>query len=306
MKRHLFKEKFEERLFMTIIYASLTLLVLISLYPVIYVLSASFSSADAISSGSVILWPVKFSTKAYDYVFHYKDIWIGYGNSLFYTIVGTAINLAATLPCAYALSRRDMPGRGFIMVLFLITNYFSGGMIPAYMNLYDLGLLNTRWSLLLPGMVSVFNLIVARTYFASSIPWELHEAAFIDGCNDAKTFVKIILPLSKPIIGVQVLYYAVAHWNSYFQAMIYLEDRNLMPLQVFLREILAEGEFSAAALQSGGSFSIEEMSAMIQQTETATVVKYAMIVVSTLPIMILFPLVQKYFEKGIMIGAVKG
>ncbi len=306
MKRHLFKEKFEERLFMTIIYASLTLLVLISLYPVIYVLSASFSSADAISSGSVILWPVKFSAKAYDYVFHYKDIWIGYGNSLFYTIVGTAINLAATLPCAYALSRRDMPGRGFIMVLFLITNYFSGGMIPAYMNLYDLGLLNTRWSLLLPGMVSVFNLIVARTYFASSIPWELHEAAFIDGCNDAKTFVKIILPLSKPIIGVQVLYYAVAHWNSYFQAMIYLEDRNLMPLQVFLREILAEGEFSAAALQSGGSFSIEEMSAMIQQTETATVVKYAMIVVSTLPIMILFPLVQKYFEKGIMIGAVKG
>lgn len=306
MKRHLFKEKFQDRLFMTIIYASLTLLVLISLYPVIYVLSASFSSADAISSGSVILWPVKFSAKAYDYVFHYKDIWIGYGNSLFYTIVGTVINLAATLPCAYALSRRDMPGRGFIMVLFLITNYFSGGMIPAYMNLYDLGLLNTRWSLLLPGMVSVFNLIVARTYFASSIPWELHEAAFIDGCNDAKTFVKIILPLSKPIIGVQVLYYAVAHWNSYFQAMIYLEDRNLMPLQVFLREILAEGEFSAAALQSGGSFSIEEMSAMIQQTETATVVKYAMIVVSTLPIMILFPLVQKYFEKGIMIGAVKG
>ena len=306
MKRHLFKEKFEDRLFMTIIYASLTLLVLISLYPVIYVLSASFSSADAISSGSVILWPVKFSAKAYDYVFHYKDIWIGYGNSLFYTIVGTVINLAATLPCAYALSRRDMPGRGFIMVLFLITNYFSGGMIPAYMNLYDLGLLNTRWALLLPGMVSVFNLIVARTYFASSIPWELHEAAFIDGCNDAKTFVKIILPLSKPLIGVQVLYYAVAHWNSYFQAMIYLEDRNLMPLQVFLREILAEGEFSAAALQSGGSFSIEEMSAMIQQTETATVVKYAMIVVSTVPIMILFPFVQKYFEKGVMIGAVKG
>ena len=306
MKLQSFKEKFQDRMFMTVVYVSLTLLVLVSLYPVIYVLSASFSSADAISSGSVILWPVKFSTKAYDYVFHYKDIWVGYGNSLFYTIVGTAINLAATLPCAYALSRKDMPGRGLIMVLFLITNYFSGGMIPAYMNLFDLGLLNTRWALLLPGMVSVFNLIVARTYFASSIPWELHEAAFIDGCNDAKTFVKIILPLSKPLIGVQVLYYAVAHWNSYFQAMIYLEDRNLMPLQVFLREILAEGEFSAAALQSGGSFSIEEMSAMIQQTETATVVKYAMIVVSTVPIMILFPFVQKYFEKGIMIGAVKG
>lgn len=306
MKREKFKENFMDNLTMTIVYISLGFLFLSSLYPIIYVISASFSSADAISSGSVVLWPVKFTTMAYDYVIHYKDVWVGYANSIFYTVVGTAINLAATLPCAYALSRRDMPGRGFIMLLFLITNYFSGGMIPAYMNLYDLGMLNTRWALLLPGMVSVFNLIVARTYFASSIPWELHEAAFVDGCNDAKIFVKIILPLSKPIIGVQLLYYAVARWNSYFQAMIYLEDRDLMPLQVFLREILAEGEFAATALQEGGSFSIEQMQAMIQQTETAEVVKYAMIVVATLPMMILFPFVQKYFEKGVMIGAVKG
>lgn len=306
MKREKFKENFMDNLTMTIVYISLGFLFLSSLYPIIYVISASFSSADAISSGSVVLWPVKFTTMAYDYVIHYKDVWVGYANSIFYTVVGTAINLAATLPCAYALSRRDMPGRGFIMLLFLITNYFSGGMIPAYMNLYDLGMLNTRWALLLPGMVSVFNLIVARTYFASSIPWELHEAAFVDGCNDAKIFVKIILPLSKPLIGVQLLYYAVARWNSYFQAMIYLEDRDLMPLQVFLREILAEGEFAATALQEGGSFSIEQMQAMIQQTETAEVVKYAMIVVATLPMMILFPFVQKYFEKGVMIGAVKG
>lgn len=306
MKLEKFKENFMDNLTMTIVYISLGFLFLSSLYPIIYVISASFSSADAISSGSVVLWPVKFTTMAYDYVIHYKDVWVGYANSIFYTVVGTAINLVATLPCAYALSRRDMPGRGFIMLLFLITNYFSGGMIPAYMNLYDLGMLNTRWALLLPGMVSVFNLIVARTYFASSIPWELHEAAFVDGCNDAKIFVKIILPLSKPLIGVQLLYYAVARWNSYFQAMIYLEDRDLMPLQVFLREILAEGEFAATALQEGGSFSIEQMQAMIQQTETAEVVKYAMIVVATLPMMILFPFVQKYFEKGVMIGAVKG
>ena len=306
MKLERLKENFKDHLLMVIVYVSLGLLFLFSLYPIIFVISASLSSADAIASGSVVLWPVKFTTMAYDYVLHYKDIWVGYANSLFYTIVGTAINLAATLPCAYALSRRDMPGRGFIMLLFLITNYFSGGMIPAYMNLYDLGMLNTRWALLLPGMVSVFNLIVARTYFASSIPWELHEAAFMDGCNDAKIFVKIILPLSKPLIGVQLLYYAVARWNSYFQAMIYLEDRDLMPLQVFLREILAEGEFAATALQEGGSFSIEQMEAMIQQTETASVVKYAMIVVATLPMMILFPFVQKYFEKGVMIGAVKG
>lgn len=306
MKRVRLKENFKDRLLMTIIYISLGLLFFASLYPVIYVVSASFSSADAIATGSVVLLPKEFSLMAYDYVIHYKDIWVGYANTIFYTVVGTAINLAATLPCAYALSRKDMPGRGFIMILFLITNYFSGGMIPAYMNLHDLGLLNTRWALLLPGAVSVFNLIVARTYFASSIPWELHEAAFMDGGNDAKIFVSIILPLSKPLIGVQFLYYAVAHWNNYFHAMIYLEDRELMPLQVFLKEILAEGEFAATALQEGGSFSIDQMAAMIQQTETAAVVKYAMIVVSTLPIMILFPFLQKYFEKGIMIGAVKG
>lgn len=306
MKRVKLKENFNDHLMMTVVYITLGFLFLTALYPIVYVISASFSSADSISSGSVVLLPVKFTTMAYDYVFHYKEIWVGYANSIFYTVVGTAINLFATLPCAYALSRKDMPGRGLIMILFLITNYFSGGMIPAYINMYDLGLLNTRWALLLPGAVSVFNLIVARTYFSSSIPWELHEAAFIDGCGDAKIFAKIILPLSKPLIGVQVLYYAVAHWNSYFNAMIYLEDRSLMPLQVFLREILAEGEFAASALQEGGSFSIEQMEAMIQQTETATVVKYAMIVVSTLPMMILFPFVQKYFEKGVMIGAVKG
>ncbi len=306
MKRVKLKENFNDHLMMTVVYITLGFLFLTALYPIVYVISASFSSADAISSGSVVLLPVKFTTMAYDYVFHYKEIWVGYANSIFYTVVGTAINLAATLPCAYALSRKDMPGRGLIMILFLITNYFSGGMIPAYINMYDLGLLNTRWALLLPGAVSVFNLIIARTYFSSSIPWELHEAAFIDGCSDAKIFAKIILPLSKPLIGVQVLYYAVAHWNSYFNAMIYLEDRSLMPLQVFLREILAEGEFAASALQEGGSFSIEQMEAMIQQTETATVVKYAMIVVSTLPIMILFPFIQKYFEKGVMIGAIKG
>lgn len=278
----------------------------IALYPLIYVISASISSPDAVASGRMILWPVDITWKGYQYILQYGDIWTGYANTLFYTLVGTSINLIVTLPCAYGLSRRDVPFRGLVMTLFLITMYISGGLIPGYINLSEMHMINTRWVLLLPGAVSTYNLIVARTFFANTIPWELHEAAFLDGCSNIRLFLKIVLPLSAPIVVVMTLYYGVAHWNSYFNAMIYLSDRSKYPLQVFLREILTKGQFAADAIQSGASFTEEEMIAMMKETETANLIKYCVIIVSTVPMMILYPFLQRFFTKGVMIGAVKG
>lgn len=278
----------------------------ITLYPLIYVISASISSPDAVASGRMILWPVDITWKGYQYILQYGDIWTGYANTLFYTLVGTSINLIVTLPCAYGLSRRDVPFRGLVMTLFLITMYISGGLIPGYINLSEMHMINTRWVLLLPGAVSTYNLIVARTFFSNTIPWELHEAAFLDGCSNIRLFLKIVLPLSAPIVVVMTLYYGVAHWNSYFSAMIYLSDRSKYPLQVFLREILTKGQFAADAIQSGASFTEEEMIAMMKETETANLIKYCVIIVSTVPMMILYPFLQRFFTKGVMIGAVKG
>ena len=278
----------------------------ITLYPLIYVISASISSPDAVASGRMILWPVDIPWKGYQYILQYGDIWTGYANTLFYTLVGTSINLSVTLPCAYGLSRRDVPFRGLVMTLFLITMYISGGLIPGYINLSEMHMINTRWVLLLPGAVSTYNLIVARTFFANTIPWELHEAAFLDGCSNIRLFLKIVLPLSAPIVVVMTLYYGVAHWNSYFNAMIYLSDRSKYPLQVFLREILTKGQFAAEAIKSGAAFSEEEMIAMMKETETANLIKYCVIIVSTVPMMILYPFLQRFFAKGVMIGAVKG
>ena len=278
----------------------------ITLYPLIYVISASISSPDAVASGRMILWPVDITWKGYQYILQYGDIWTGYANTLFYTLVGTSINLIVTLPCAYGLSRRDVPFRGLVMTLFLITMYISGGLIPGYINLSEMHMINTRWVLLLPGAVSTYNLIVARTFFANTIPWELHEAAFLDGCSNFRLFLKIVLPLSAPIVVVMTLYYGVAHWNSYFNAMIYLSDRSKYPLQVFLREILTKGQFAQDAIKSGAIFSEEEMIAMMKETETANQIKYCVIIVSTIPMMVLYPFLQRFFTKGVMIGAVKG
>ena len=216
------------------------------------------------------------------------------------------MNLALTIPCAYALSRRDCPFRGVILTLFMITMYFGGGLIPGYLNIKDFGLLNTRTVMLISGAVTTYNLIIARTFFANTIPWELHEAAFLDGCSDMRVLVKIVLPLSAPIIVVLTLYYGVAHWNSYFNAMIYLSDRSKYPLQVFLREILTIGKFAESAFESGVDMSAEEALALMKQVETSNMIKYAVIVASTVPMMIIYPWVQKYFAKGVMIGSVKG
>ena len=295
-----------DRIFTVINAAILILIFIITLYPLIYVVSASISSPDAVASGKMLLWPVDVTLDGYKYILKYNDIWLGYANTIFYTVVGTIVNLFFTLTCAYATSRRDMVGRNVIMTLFLITMYFSGGTIPTYLNWLEFGLVNTRTIMLLNGAVSAYNLIVARTFFANSIPWDLHEAAFLDGCSNIRLFLKIVLPLSAPIVVVMTLYYGVAHWNSYFNAMIYLSDRSKYPLQVFLREILTKGQFAADAIQSGASFTEEEMIAMMKETETANLIKYCVIIVSTVPMMILYPFLQRFVTTGVMIGAVKG
>lgn len=277
-----------------------------TLYPILFVLSASFSDPTAVSTGKMILFPIDPTFQGYEFILQYKEIWTGYGNTLFYTIVGTMWNLFLTLPCAYALSRRDMGSRGVIMAIFMVTMYFSGGLIPGYLNMRDLGLLDSRIGLVLNTSISVYNLIVARTFFANSIPWELHEASFLDGCTDFRIFLKIVLPLSSPIIAVLTLYYGVGHWNAYFNALIYIQDRAKYPLQVFLREILVQGKFAEQLLQSGISLSQEDIAELYKQSKTADMIKYGVIVISTLPMMIIYPWMQKFFAKGVMIGSVKG
>ena len=304
--KKLSKTKINNGIFNAVIYILLLLLAVIMLYPLIFVLSASFSDPKAVAGGEMLLLPVKPSLEGYRYLMQYKEIWVGYGNTIFYMIAGTLLNLAATLPCAYAMSRKDLKGRKHLMIYFMITMYFSGGMIPGYLNIKSLGLMDTRGVILINGLVSTFNLIVARTYFMTSIPWEIQEAAVIDGCNDFQIFGKIIFPLSKAITVVMTLYYGVGRWNSYFVEMIYLKDRNKFPLQLFLREILTKSTFAKTAMADGMSFSAEQMMALIKQADTANMIKYGVIVLSALPMLIIYPFLQKYFEQGVMIGSVKG
>lgn len=276
----------------------LTCFFLIVLYPCIFVLSASFSSGSAVQAGKVWLFPVDFSLQGYELVFNTSSIWVGFKNSLFYTVVGTAINVSITMVCAYCLSRPDLPGRNGLSLFFAFTMFFAGGLIPNYLLLQKLGMINTRWAILIPGAMTAYNMIVARTFISSNIPRELMEAAQIDGCSDIRYFTDIVLPLSKAVIAVLVLFYGVAHWNSYFNALIYLHDRSLFPLTLFLREILAMGEIDPTAITD------PDLQAMIEQY--AAVIKYALIVVSMVPIMVIYPFVQKHFVKGVMIGSVKG
>ncbi len=301
------KMSLNDRLFVCCNYLILGLILVITLYPLIFVVSASVSDPVAVTSGDVILLPVGFTLDGYKYIMQYQDIFTGYANTILYTVGGTLLNLAVTLPCAYALSRKDLPGRGILMKIFIVTMYFSGGLIPMYLNIRDFHLLDTRLYMMLGGLVSVYNLIVSRTFFAS-ISWELHEAAMIDGCSDFKIFAKLVLPLSKPVIVVMALYYGVGHWNEYFNAMIYLSDRGKYPLQLILREILIQSKIASTILEGAGGAGLDagSMQAMMQQADLMNLIKYGVIVVSTLPMLIVFPWLQKYFEKGVMIGSVKG
>lgn len=287
----------KDRLFYIICYSVVTILVIAVLYPMIYIISASFSSGNAVATGKVWLWPVEFTLDGYKAVLKYKDIWIGYRNSIFYTVAGTCINICMTLICAYPLARKNLRGNSKIMLLFTFTMLFNGGMIPNYILISKLKLMNTAWAILLPGAMSVYNMIVARTFIQSNIPNELLESAKIDGCDDFRFFFKIVLPLSKAIIAVLGIWYAVGHWNSYFNAFMYLNDKSKYPLQIFLREVLVLGELKSDMVDAEAASAILNLKYLL---------KYATIVVSTAPLYVIYPFVQKYFVKGVMIGSVKG
>jgi multiple sugar transport system permease protein/putative aldouronate transport system permease protein len=271
---------------------------LMVIYPIAYVFSASLSSPVAVISNKVFLWPVDFSLEGYKAVFKEIKVWTGYANTVYYTIVGTLINLILSVLCAYPLSRKDFIGRDIFMFIITFTMIFHGGMLPTYLTVKRLGLINTRWALLLPGAISVYNVIVMRTYYRTNISDDLLEAAFLDGCSNTKFLLRIVIPLSMPITAVMVLFYAVGHWNTYFNAFIYLSNRALFPLQIFLREILVMNQISSELVYDAS------MAAASQGL--ADLLKFSLIIVASLPIWCVYPFVQKYFVKGIMVGAIKG
>ena len=293
------KNSLQDRIVLAIIYVIVFTVVFFILYPLIFVVSSSFSDPVAVASGEVWLLPVRFTLEAYKHVFQEKEIITGYLNTIYYTVVGTLINLVVTIPCGYALSKNTLPGRNFLMGFFMFTMYFSGGMIPTYLLVQKLDLYNTRAILLIMGAFSVYNCIICRTFF-SAIPKELEEAAIIDGCSPYRCFLQVVLPTSKALLGVMVLYFAIAHWNSYFNAMMYINKQEYKPLQLILRKILIEAKNLSSMLDGGGEEYIAEMYRLSQ------LLKYAVIVVSSVPVMILYPFLQKYFAKGVLIGSVKG
>lgn len=278
------------------VYVIAAILFVIVLYPILFVISASFSEPSAVISGKMVLWPVGFTFKAYIEVLHNQDVWIGYRNTLFYTALGTVINLIMTTAAAYPLSRRDLPGRNIIMFAITFTMFFQGGLIPTFLIVKDLHMVNTFWALILPAAITTYNLIVMRTYFQTNIPWEMQEAAMIDGCSNIRLLWHIILPLSKPIMAVMVLFYSVFHWNAYFNALIYLRDRELYPLQIILREILVSNQ----------SALMDNSTSMVDSLMLAETMKYALIMIASIPVLVLYPFAQKHFVKGVMIGSVKG
>ena len=267
-------------------------------YPLWYIVVMSFDGD--IYNTALRLLPSKFSLNGYKAVFSYSKVWMGYANSLYYMVAGTLINMAVTICAAYPLSRRDIRGRRFFNLLFVFTMYFSGGMIPGYLLVSSLGMIDTTWAMLIPGAMSVYNMIVMRTYFESSIPGELREAASIDGCNNMVFLFRIVLPLSTPILAVIGMFYAVGHWNSYFNALLYLNDGDRYPLQMIIREILVINSVDSSSMSD---FDPEVASQMLERMQ---IMRYSLVVVASLPMLVIFPFVQKYFVKGMMIGAVKG
>lgn len=287
-----------DKVFIILVYVLLSAVMLIVLYPLIYIISASFSDPQAVVSGKVILWPVDVTLRGYKAVFKNPKIITGFINSFIYMGVGTVVNLIMTMLCAYPLSRKEFTARNKIAALFVFTMYFSGGLMPTYMVVNKLGLINTRWAMIIPSAMSTYNMIIARTYMVNSIPDELYEAAQIDGCSPFKYLLKVIVPLSKPILAVLALYYGITKWNNYFDAMLYINDASLQPLTIVLREILIQNQIDPTMLTDAAALS--KLQGM------AELLKYAVIVVASVPVLAIYPFVQKYFVKGVAIGAVKG
>ncbi|MFD0693560.1 carbohydrate ABC transporter permease [Paenibacillus sp. GCM10027628] len=290
------RESLGDRLFLGVIYLVLTIVLVFTLYPLIFIVSSSFSSPSAVSGGRVWLWPVEATLIGYKAAFLSSQIVTGFANSLFYTICGTAISVILTTMIAFPLSRKTLFGRSGLMVFIVFTMLFSGGLIPTYMVVKAVGLIDTRWALLLPNAIWVWQVIIARTFFSTSIPDELAEASEIDGCSDIRFVLSIVLPLSKPILAVLALMYAVGQWNSYFDALIYLKSDKLFPLQLFLRSILILNA-NTGTLDSGQ---------IAEKQQLLSLMKYSIIVISSLPVLLIYPFVQRYFVQGMLIGSVKG
>jgi putative aldouronate transport system permease protein len=291
------KDMQQDRIFNTIVYSVAFLIMIIILYPLYFIVIASFSDPSAVTTGKVWFFPVGFTLDGYKELLANSSIWVGYRNTILYALMGTFISLAVNIPAAYTLSRKDLVGRLPLTIFFLVTMFFSGGLIPIFLTVRDFGLYNTFWVLVLPFSVSVYNIVVARTFFESSIPSELWESANLDGCGNLRFFFSFVLPLSKAIIAVLALWSLVGQWNSYFNALIYLRDTALYPLQLILRNILVSNQMQSA-MGTGEAAQIA--------LRTANLIRYAAIIVSTVPIMCVYPFVQKYFNQGVMIGAVKG
>lgn len=293
------------RLFDAAIYAILIAIMIIILYPLYFTVIASFSEPYDVVNGNVILLPKSFSLKSYLYVFENNKIWMGYRNTIIYTFFGTMLNLFLTIPTAYALSKPYLWKRGLFTLFFIIPMYFSGGLLPTYLQVKSLGLLNKPYTLIFIGGLSIYNMVVARTYYQNSIPESLYEAAEVDGCSQFRQFFSIALPLSKPIIAVITLYYAVAHWNNYYNSLIYTTSEKYYSLQMVLRNILISNQSIAAQIEQGG-MSAEQMIDAMDRLYMAESMKYSIIFIASLPMLILYPFIQKYFVKGVMVGAVKG
>lgn len=274
----------------------LTAVMLAVLYPLYFIVIASVSDPVAINAGRLSFFPIGFNLDGYRKIFENQQIWTAYGNTIFYTVVGTAINIIGTMLIAYPLSRKNFFARKGLTAFIMFTVYFQGGMIPTYLLIQSLKLYNTRWVMLLLPAISVFNVIIARTNIQNNIPEELYEAAAMDGCSHFRYFSSIVLPLSKSIIAVLVLYYGVAHWNEFMNGLIYLQDQDLQPLQVILRNIMLQNQVSA----------LDDIDSMLEQQKAAELIKYGLIIVSTVPVLVVYPFLQKHFAKGVMVGSVKG
>lgn len=292
------RESQGDRLFLLGIYIFLIAVLIVVLFPLIFIVSSSFSSPQAVVSGKVWLLPVDVTLEGYKAVFRNPQIITGYMNSLIYAVAGTAVNVTLTVMLAYPIAKKTFYGRNFIMVLLVITMMFEGGLIPYYLVVKNLHLLDTRWAMILPGAMAVFQVIVARTFFQTSIPDEIAEAAELDGCSDIRFITSIVLPLSKPILAVLTLMYAVGHWNAYFDALIFLKSPNLFPLQIVLRNILI--------LNTIDPTMVSKVDQMLAQQGLKDLLKYSLIVVASAPVLMIYPFVQKHFVKGVMIGSLKG
>lgn len=278
------------------------LITLVILYPLVYVTSASISDPVAVNSGEVWLWPVDITFEGFRRVFQNEAIWLGYRNTIFYTVLGTLLHLLVLIPAAYALSRKEVIGRKYITWFIVFTMLFSGGMIPTYLVVDNLGMVDTIWAMIIPNLVGAWSILVARSYFETNIPDSLIESAQIDGASEFTILLRIVLPLSMPIIAVMALFHGVGLWNQYFNGLIYLSDPDLFPLQLILRQILVLNEVSTETMQSGAMGSA---STFADQVNNASLVKYAVMIVSSAPLLIMYPLMQKYFVTGMMTGAIK-